>query len=190
MDREIKEIYTFAYGGTGPETIPVSHFIYAVSMDNPTPILRDMYDRWRYQIATREFFKDQWCVYMLETADASYYTGIAKNLPDRLGAHREGRGSKYVRSRLPFSVVYIELVDDRSTASKLEYHIKRLTKRQKNLIRMAHKEHTSILTCGCDMVLRMRDHERPASYLRCPSCGSVISNEEHDYDLGFHTEKK
>lgn len=42
-----------------------------------------------------------WWVYVLECADGTLYTGIALDPDKRLREHNEGRGSKYVRSRLP-----------------------------------------------------------------------------------------
>ena len=40
-------------------------------------------------------------VYMLECADGSLYTGWTKEIGKRLAQHNAGKGSKYVRSRLP-----------------------------------------------------------------------------------------
>jgi len=62
-----------------------------------------------------------WLVYILNCSDGSYYVGCTNNLPKRIQQHKCGTGSKYVRSRLPFSVVYISgFLKDRSSAQKLE----------------------------------------------------------------------
>ncbi len=45
-------------------------------------------------------------VYILQCRDGSYYTGHTHDLSSRLKLHREGKGAKYVRSRLPFRLVY------------------------------------------------------------------------------------
>jgi len=66
--------------------------------------------------------------------DGSYYTGITNNLQKRLDTHRAGKGSKYVRARLPFRVVYKETADNRSAASKREAQIKNMTKSQKEIL--------------------------------------------------------
>jgi putative endonuclease len=63
-------------------------------------------------------------LYILKCSDGSLYTGIAKNLKERLSSHREGTGSKYVRARLPFKLLYKEKHKNRSLASKREYEIK------------------------------------------------------------------
>lgn len=57
-----------------------------------------------------------WLVYLLECNDDSLYCGVTNNLRSRLSSHRAGRGSKYVRSRLPCRVVWTEEVADKSTA--------------------------------------------------------------------------
>lgn len=70
-------------------------------------------------------------VYMLRCADGSLYTGIARDLKKRLAEHRSGRGSKYVRSRLPVSVVHTEARRTRSAAQKREAALKRMDRRKK-----------------------------------------------------------
>lgn len=45
--------------------------------------------------------------------------------------HENGTGAKYTKGRGPFRLVYQEKVDDRSTASKREYDIKKLTRDEK-----------------------------------------------------------
>ena len=70
-------------------------------------------------------------VYMLKCKDGSFYTGSTNNLKKRLQNHRNGTGSKYVRSRLPFELVYSEEVPNRSEALKRELKIKALTREEK-----------------------------------------------------------
>ena len=72
-----------------------------------------------------------WTVYMLRCADDTLYTGIARDAEARLAAHNAGRGAKYTRARRPVSIVYREPADDRSSASKREWAIKQLARRQK-----------------------------------------------------------
>ena len=74
----------------------------------------------------------QWFVYMLECNDKSIYTGICKGDMDRrMKEHQDGRGSKYVRSRLPFELKWSKSGFTASEALKEEYRIKRLTAKQK-----------------------------------------------------------
>jgi putative endonuclease len=63
-------------------------------------------------------------LYILLCSDNSLYTGITKNIKKRMMQHKIGDGSKYVRSRLPFKLIYIEECGDRSEALKREYEVK------------------------------------------------------------------
>lgn len=72
-----------------------------------------------------------WCVYMLRCSDGSLYTGVTTDLKRRVSEHRSGKGSKYVRSRLPAEAVYVELGHDQSSALSREYEIKQLSKDDK-----------------------------------------------------------
>lgn len=73
-------------------------------------------------------------LYIIRCSDNSLYTGIAKDLEKRLAAHRNGKGSVYVRARLPFSLVYTEKHRDRSHATKREMEIKKMTRQEKEKI--------------------------------------------------------
>lgn len=77
-----------------------------------------------------EFMAD-WTVYMLRCADDTIYTGIARDADKRLDAHNSGKGAKYTRARRPVQMIWSEPADCRSTASKREYAIKRLRRREK-----------------------------------------------------------
>jgi putative endonuclease len=72
-----------------------------------------------------------WLVYMIRCCDGSYYTGITTDIERRVRQHAEGRGAKYFRGRQPRELVYLEGGHDRSSASKREVAIKRLTRREK-----------------------------------------------------------
>ena len=70
-------------------------------------------------------------LYILKCNDGSLYTGITDDLEHRLQMHRDGKGSKYVRSKLPVELVYQEECGDRSTALKREMQVKQLSHHQK-----------------------------------------------------------
>lgn len=72
--------------------------------------------------------KSFWLIYMLKCNDGSLYTGVTNNLEARLGVHRLGKGSKYVRSRRPFELIYTEEHPSKSDALKREHQIKRLSR--------------------------------------------------------------
>lgn len=73
-----------------------------------------------------------WKVYIVECADGSYYTGITTDTSRRLLEHNYSfKSAKYTRSRRPVQLVYEETVDNRSVASKREYAIKRMKRKEK-----------------------------------------------------------
>lgn len=75
-----------------------------------------------------------WTVYMLRCADGTLYTGIARDAEARAAVHNAGRGAKYTRTRRPVQIVYREAAADRSAASRREYAIKRLNRKQKTAL--------------------------------------------------------
>ena len=81
-----------------------------------------------------------WVVYMLKCNDSSIYTGISNNLKRRLDTHIKGNGSKYVRTRLPFKLIYTEECLNRSKAIKREIEIKKLDKKNKELLVKLHNK--------------------------------------------------
>lgn len=71
--------------------------------------------------------------YMLRCADNSIYTGMTNNLENRLHEHlyKDKNCAKYTKSH---DVIKLEIAfrsKDKSSACKLEYYIKTLTKQQK-----------------------------------------------------------
>ena len=71
-------------------------------------------------------------VYILKCSDETLYTGIAKDLQRRLFEHNSSnKGAKYTRSRRPLTLIYSEESQDRSSASKREYEIKKLSRLKK-----------------------------------------------------------
>lgn len=75
--------------------------------------------------------KETYYLYILLCADNTLYTGITNNITKRHEAHRAGKGSKYVRARLPFKMIYKETLPDKITACKREYKIKHWTRKEK-----------------------------------------------------------
>jgi putative endonuclease len=73
-----------------------------------------------------------WKVYIVECSDGSYYTGITTDTKRRILEHNYSfKSAKYTRSRRPVRLVYEETVDNRSIASKREYAIKQMKKKDK-----------------------------------------------------------
>lgn len=71
-------------------------------------------------------------VYILECSDKTLYTGIATDLERRLDEHNNSdKGAKYTKIRRPLKLVYSEESENRSSASKREYEIKKLSREKK-----------------------------------------------------------
>ena len=77
--------------------------------------------------------------YILRCVDGSYYCGISNNVTRRIFVHNSGKGSKYVRSRLPAILVYVEECGSKSDALKRERQIKRMSRHQKILLIDSYK---------------------------------------------------
>jgi putative endonuclease len=74
-----------------------------------------------------------WTVYILRCADGSLYTGIARDVARRVAEHNSNGllAARYTRSRRPVVLMYQEPAATRSAASKREYRIKRMTRKDK-----------------------------------------------------------
>ena len=72
--------------------------------------------------------------YILKCKDGTLYTGWTNDLGKRVKAHNEGRGAKYTRSRTPVELVYYETFETKEEAQRREYAIKKMTRRQKEII--------------------------------------------------------
>ncbi len=71
-------------------------------------------------------------VYIVQCADNTLYTGITNELERRIQEHNSSdKGAKYTRARRPVVLVYQEEHIDRSSASKREYVIKKMSRKYK-----------------------------------------------------------
>ena len=67
-----------------------------------------------------------WTVYIVRCADATLYTGIARDVAERIAKHNAGKGAAYTRARRPVTLVHQEPAPDRGAALRREAAIKRL----------------------------------------------------------------
>jgi len=74
-----------------------------------------------------------WTVYILRCSDNSLYTGITRDLNRRLDEHNKNDhlASTYTRARRPVKLVYHEAHSNRSSASKREAMIKKMSRKAK-----------------------------------------------------------
>lgn len=70
----------------------------------------------------------RWCVYIVECADGTLYTGVTTDPLRRLQEHNSGapRGARYTHTRRPVALAYTEAALDRAAASRREWAIKQL----------------------------------------------------------------
>ncbi len=74
-------------------------------------------------------------LYIVRCADGTLYTGITTDVPNRIAEHESGaRGARYLRGKGPLRLEFNEPVGDRSSASRLEYRVKQLSRRQKEAL--------------------------------------------------------
>ncbi len=79
--------------------------------------------------------KKMWFVYMIRTSDAQLYTGITTDMQRRWQEHLSGKGgARYFRARKPQAICFLEEHPDRSSASKREAAIKKISKAEKELL--------------------------------------------------------
>lgn len=74
-----------------------------------------------------------YCTYILRCKDNSLYTGITTDLERRLREHKQ-KGEKTAKYTLTHTAQKIEIAwesENRILASKLEFHLKKLNKKQK-----------------------------------------------------------
>lgn len=82
---------------------------------------------------------------MVRCSDNSIYIGITTDIKRRIQQHNsESGGARYTRSRKPVKLVYVEQMDNRSSAAKQEYRLKQLSAEQKrSLISIYQQQLTS-----------------------------------------------
>ena len=82
---------------------------------------------------------------MIRTNDGQLYTGITTDIQRRWQEHLTGKGgARYFRARKPQSLCFLEEHVDRSSASKREAAIKKLSKIEKELLVAENPVLTSI----------------------------------------------
>ncbi|MDY0121928.1 MAG: GIY-YIG nuclease family protein [Sulfurimonas sp.] len=71
-------------------------------------------------------------VYIVQCSDTTLYTGIAVDVAKRIDEHNHSaKGAKYTKVRRPVKLLYTEPCEDRSSASKREYEIKKMSREKK-----------------------------------------------------------
>lgn len=77
-----------------------------------------------------------WYVYVIETEQGRFYTGVAKDINARFRQHAgeiKG-GAKFFRSDKPSLLLYFQECENRSEAQKLECYVKSLSRAEKEML--------------------------------------------------------
>ena len=69
--------------------------------------------------------------YIVECADGTLYCGWTNDLDKRIADHNAGKGAKYTKPRLPVKLVYYETANTKEEAMSREWHVKRLSRKEK-----------------------------------------------------------
>jgi putative endonuclease len=72
--------------------------------------------------------------YIVQCSDGSLYTGWTNDLDKRIAAHNAGKGAKYTKTRRPVRLIYYETFETKQEAMSREYHLKQLTRAQKEAL--------------------------------------------------------
>jgi len=71
-------------------------------------------------------------LYLVRCGDGTIYTGISTDVDRRLREHeRDRKGARYLKGRGPLTLVYRQTIGNRSTASRVEHRVKRLSSADK-----------------------------------------------------------
>ncbi|MBN2126868.1 MAG: GIY-YIG nuclease family protein [Candidatus Diapherotrites archaeon] len=73
-------------------------------------------------------------VYLLECRDKTFYCGYTNDLNKRITIHNQGKGAKYTKPRRPVKLIYFEKFENKNSALKRENEIKKLSRKEKELL--------------------------------------------------------
>ncbi|MFB9189984.1 GIY-YIG nuclease family protein [Vibrio ostreicida] len=80
-----------------------------------------------------------WYVYFIRTRSNALYCGITTDVERRYQQHCNGTGAKALRGKGPLSLVWFDRIGPcRGRASKIEFQLKQLSKKQKERLVTGH----------------------------------------------------
>lgn len=90
-------------------------------------------------------------LYILLTVKNTLYCGIALDPIARFKLHVHGKGAKYTRANKPLKIVYLAEFEDKNSALKEEYRIKKtLNRKQKFELIEKEEKQTALLLQGLE----------------------------------------
>ena len=82
-----------------------------------------------------------WSVYIILCTDDTLYTGISIDVYKRYQQHANGKGAKYFRGRQPKHLIYLESGHNRSSSTKREISLKKLSREDKSKVITSDNNH-------------------------------------------------
>jgi putative endonuclease len=95
-----------------------------------------MYCKGLYSAEKNTLWNPMYFVYIIETTDGTYYTGMTNDVVRRFQEHLSGnsRSAAYLKMHKPKYVVYMTECKTRGDAMRLERHLKKDSKFKKECI--------------------------------------------------------
>ena len=87
--------------------------------------------------------KKTW-VYILECSDGTYYTGYSRDPETRLAQHQAGTASRYTRTRLPVTMIFLHECPTSKEAYRTERRIKQLPRKKKEALVRGERSLTTL----------------------------------------------
>jgi len=115
--------------------------------------------------------EEKFFVYILECEDGTLYTGYTTDLERRFSAHLSGKGAKYTRSHKPAGIVYYEVFDDRHEALSREWHIKKMKRREKEMLIKTGVDKKSLIDHN---KIKRRRFMKEFRVFKCSDCGKIM----------------
>jgi putative endonuclease len=81
----------------------------------------------------------RWFLYIARCSDGSLYTGIARNVAQRIAEHDSGRGARYTRGRGPLTLCAQRRCLSHGEALRLELAVKRLQRPEKEALLLGRR---------------------------------------------------
>lgn len=96
----------------------------------------------------------KWNIYLVRCNDNSLYTGITIDVNRRISEHASSkRGAKYLQGKGPLKLVLSMIVGEKSDALKLENCVKKLTKKEKELLILNPEKLSNLISVSKDASL-------------------------------------
>ncbi len=83
-------------------------------------------------------------VYILKCSDGTYYTGYSRNPETRLAQHQAGTASRYTRTRLPVTMIFLQECPTSKEAYRTERRIKQLPRKKKEALARGESSLTNL----------------------------------------------